>query len=107
MLCSCAETHRPPYKVDTRSSVSANSAKDLAKQEIGRRGLPLPSNWQAEVRNSFVDNEFKPSRAIFAVSFYVVTKNKRKGLYEVNINKRSGKVEDFLDVRKAVPIHTH
>jgi hypothetical protein len=107
LLCSCADIRGGQFTVDARSSLSADSARNLAKQEINRRGLPLPKNWHAEVRDSFVDYEFRRSRAIFAVTFYALVKGKRKDLYEVNIDKRSAKVEDFLDVRRAVPIHIH
>ena len=107
LLSSCAEIHGHQFTVDTRSSLSPDSARNLAKQEINRRGLPLPRNWHAEVRDSFADYEFRRSRAIFAVTFYAVMNGKRKNLYEVNIDKRSAKVEDFLDVRRATPIHTH
>ena len=107
LLCACTDMPASRFTVDTRSSLDNRDATNSARKEIDRRGLPLPTNWRALVRDSFVDYEFRPSRAIFAVTFYVVVKGKRKDLYEVNIDKQSGKIEDFLDVRKAVPIQVH
>ena len=68
--------------------------------------MPLPSKWKTHVQDSFVDHEFRRSRAIFAVTIYVVANGKRKNLYEVNVDKQSGKIENFLDTRRAVPIET-
>ena len=56
------------------------------------------------MQDSFVDHEFRRSPAIFAVTIYVVANGKRKNLYEVNVDKQSGKIEDFLDTQRAVPI---
>ena len=56
------------------------------------------------MQDPFVDHEFRCSRAIFGVTIYVVANGKRKNLYEVNVAKQSGKIEDFLDTRMAVPI---
>ncbi len=107
LFCSCTSTTGQRFNFDTRSRIDPRGAQSLAKQEIDRRELPLPGNWKAQVRDSFVDYEFQPARAIFAVTFYAVINGKRKDLYEVNIDKQSGKVEDFLDVRRAVRIQDH
>jgi len=44
LLWGCADTPTPPFVVNTQSSLNANSARELAKHEIYKRGLPLPSN---------------------------------------------------------------
>jgi len=103
LLCSCTDLLGQRSTIDARVSVSPEKARNLAGEEVKRRGLLLPAEWQAQVRDSFVDYEFRRSRAIFAVTIYAVSDGKRKNLYEVNIDKQTGKIEDFLDVRKAVP----
>ena len=104
LLCSCTQTSSQRFTVDTRSTITRGAALNLAEQEVIRRGLPLPSNWKAHVQDSFVDYEFRRSRTIFAVTIYVVANGKRKNLYEVNVDKQSGKVEDFADTRRAIRI---
>ncbi len=104
LLCSCTHTSSQRFTVDTRSSITREAALNLAEQEVIRRGLPLPSKWKTHVQDSFVDYEFRRSRAIFAVTIYVVANGKRRNLYEVNVDKQSGKIEDFVDTRRAVPI---
>jgi hypothetical protein len=104
LLCSCEHTSARRLALDTRSSITRDEALSLVEHEVSRRALPLPSKWKAQVQNSFVDYEFRPSRAIYAVTIYVIANGKRKNLYEVNVDKLSGKIEDFADTRKAVPI---
>ncbi len=71
-----------------------------------RRGLPLTSKWKTHVQDSFVDHEFGAHGQFSLLRIYVLANGKRKNLYEVNVDKQSGKIEDFLDIRRAVPIDT-
>jgi hypothetical protein len=105
--CSCTDLLGQRFTIDARESVSHEKARNLAGQEVKRRRLPLPSEWQAQVRDAFIDYEFRRSRAILTVTIYAVSDGKRKNLYEVNVNKQTGRIEDFLGVRRAVPISDH
>jgi hypothetical protein len=100
--CTAASDQR--FHLDTRSNVSAKSARNLAVQEVHRRGLPLPQAHDIKLRDSFADYEFKPSRPIFAITIYDLTGGKRFALYQMSIDKRSAKIGDFTDMRTVTPV---
>ena len=103
LLCSWSDAPGQQNNTDTSASITSETARNLAKQEVNRRGLPLPKDCQEQVRNLFADYASRPAQPIFAVTIFSVVAGTRKNLYAVSINKQTGKVEDFLDMRKAEP----
>jgi hypothetical protein len=99
----CAPTSDQRFHVDTRSALSERQVRNLAIREIQKRGLPLPKTCDVQLRDSFTDYEFEPSRAIFAVTVCDLKPSKRSALYTMNIDKQSAKIEDFTDMRTGCP----
>lgn len=81
------------------NAISSEGAVRIAKEEIRKRGLVIKSDWIAKVEDTLVEHEFVPPRPIFTVSFYRERSGARSAIYRMNIDKRSGKVEDFIDMR--------
>jgi hypothetical protein len=79
-------------------------AVKIAKQEVARRRLSLPKNYIANISDSLAFIEFQPTREIYIVSFTFAYHGKARVAYEVNIDKRSGKVDDLTDLRTAIPL---
>lgn len=100
LLCSWSDAPGQQNNTDTSGSITSETARNLAKEEVNRRGLPLSKDCQEQVRNLFADYASRPAQPIFAVTIFSVVDGNRKNLYAVSINKQTGKVEDFLDMRK-------
>lgn len=100
LLSSWSDALAQQNNTDTSASITPELARNLARQEVNRRGLPLPKDCQEQVRNLFADYASRPSQPIFAVTIFNVVDGNRKTLYAVSINKQTGKVEDFVDMRK-------
>jgi hypothetical protein len=107
LLCSWSDALSQQFNADTPARITSETARHLAAQEVSRRGLPLPKDWQAQVRDLFADYDGRPSQPIFAVTIFNTVNGNRKNLYAVSINKGTGKVEDFLDMRSEGPIDNH
>ena len=105
LLCSWSDALSRPSNTDTPVSITSETARHLAAEEVSRRGLPLPKDWQAQVRDWFADYKSRPSQPIFAVTIFSVVGGNRNNLYEVSINKQTGKVEEFVDMRKGSSEH--
>jgi hypothetical protein len=51
-----------------------------------------------------VEHEFVSPRQIYTVSFYRERSGARSAIYRMNIDKHSGNVEDFIDMRTVIAI---
>ena len=89
--------------VDPRRFVTAQTAIEIAKKELSKRGVTLPKNWRISAEHSSIDPEFRAQRPMFAVLFYPPEKGKRDAVYCVFVDKRTGKVYSF-DENRGVPI---
>jgi hypothetical protein len=107
LLCSWSQAPGQQNNTETSASITSETARNLAKEEVNRRGLPLPKDCQEQVRNLFADYGSRPAQPIFAITIFSVIDGSRKNLYAVSINKQTGKVEDFLDMRKAAANSDH
>lgn len=84
--------------------VKREDAVKIAKEEVTRRRLSLPKNYVANVTDSLAFIEFRPTREIYIVSFAFADHGKQRIVYEINIDKRSGKVDDLTDLRAGTPL---
>jgi hypothetical protein len=91
-------------KVHQQDTISSTAAIRIAREEIRKRGLVIKTDWIARVEDSLVEHEFVPPRPIFTVSFYRERSRARSAIYRMNVDKHSGKVEDFIDMRTVVAI---
>lgn len=99
----CA-SHLDISRVQQEDVISSEIALRIAKEEIRKRGLAIKRDWIAKVEDSLVEHEFVPPRPIFTVSFYRERLGVRSAIYRMNIDKQSGSVEDFIDMRTVVAI---
>ena len=86
------------------SNLKRKDAVEAAKRELVRRNLPLPKDYVVKVSDSFAFIEFEPTRRIYIVSFAFKYRGKPGVVYEVNVDKRSGKVDDVTNLRTGVPL---
>jgi hypothetical protein len=77
-----------------------DAAVATARREVLRRGLPLPAAVQVTVEDSMAFIEAGPTYPLYLVTFSVYSSRGKKILYEVSINRQSGKAEDFDDFSK-------
>lgn len=85
---------------DSRHSpIGAERAISIAKQEIVRRKLPLPSNYRVEVSESTVISELQPDIPVYVISFNDPDRRRRLPAYEVNVIRDTGQVHAFGDFR--------
>jgi hypothetical protein len=96
LLAGCAGTYRQP-ELDRAAVVQ------LAKDELGRRGLDLPRFYEVEFENGEIGDEIGPPRPIYSVSFFFVYRGHKRAVYTVFIDKRSHKVDQVSDYRATVP----
>lgn len=80
-------------------TVDRDQAIKIAKTEIRRRHLLLPIGVSATVEDSWVDEEFVAPRAIYLVHLSNGSRGKRVLLYKICVNKRTGAIEDFTDMK--------
>jgi DNA relaxase NicK len=73
----------------------------VAKQELKRRNLPLPRDYNVVVENGKFMNEIDTSaRELYGVSFTFTYRGKRDAFYSVLIDKGSGRIDQVSDLRK-------
>lgn len=92
--------------VDPRTFITPQAAIEIAKRELSRRGISLPTNWGVNVGHGATPEGVTVERPLFVVSFYPPEKDKRSAVYQITIEKRTGEVESFFDTRKVVPPST-
>jgi hypothetical protein len=95
LLAFCASDARQPPP--NRVSITAENAVRVAKRELSRRKLLLPSGYNTRVVDTFFFAESGPNRRLFVVSFGTGTGSSRVTLYEVAIDPRSGVVDNVSD----------
>jgi hypothetical protein len=77
-----------------------DAAVATARHEVLRRGLPLPADASVTIEDSMAFIEAGPTYRLYVVKFSVWSSRGKKDLYEVNINRETGKAEDFDDLSK-------
>ena len=75
----------------------------MAKREISRRHIQLPSDCDITVDEGLTAPQIGPARELYFVRFTFTRAGKRDVYYKVIIEKRSRKVEQFLDYRETIP----
>lgn len=83
--------------------VTKHEAMKIATRELQKRELPLPKDRVVLVKPSMIYSEISQDKAIYLVAFRTRAKGLSGLLYDVHVNQRSGKVEDVIDIRHAVP----
>jgi hypothetical protein len=76
-----------------------DEATRIAKGEIERRHIRLPSDCEITVADGVRNVELQELREEYSVRFTFMRDGKRDVVYEVQVNKRSGRVDGFLDYR--------
>lgn len=75
----------------------------IAKREIDRRQIQLPSDCDITVVEGLAVSPVDKAREEYFVQFTFTHGGKRDIVYKVVIDKRSRKVNDFLDYRHTIP----
>jgi hypothetical protein len=76
----------------------------IAKREIDRRHIHLPSDCSITVDEGITafEGKVEKDREEYLVRFTFKHSGKRDVVYEVVIDKRSGKIDDFFDYRDTI-----
>lgn len=85
------------------ATVTREQAVLTAKRELARRHCILPPNYTVDVEEGVFQAEFEPPRPLWGVHFYAPTHHATNELYTVLINRQTGAVDDFSDIRRTVP----
>ncbi len=80
-------------------TIHPNEAIALAKKEIVRRHLTLPSKCNVEVVRSTMVEELAGDTPIFEVAVIMPAEQRSTVLYEVSVNAISGRIEAFVNSR--------
>ena len=98
--------------------ISREEARATATRELQRRHCPLPRDYTARVSDqplrtgayTIQVSEYvrkvidPPHRTLWEVTFYSPSRFKPlREIYGILVNARTGKVEDFVDLRHRVP----
>jgi hypothetical protein len=109
LLVSCSSI--PPQAHLQVAETSAQTAVRIAKAELSRRGFGLPPKYNVDVKDTFDFFEFKKERRMKRDRpiYVVVFRGTGRGatsehLFQVSIDKESGRVSDFLDMRSLITI---
>jgi len=100
LLAGCAGTDRQTART---KELDRAALIQLARNELGRRGLDLPRFYEIEFENGEIGNEIGPPRPIYSVSFLFVYRGHKRAVYTVFIDKRSHKIDQVSDYRATVP----
>jgi hypothetical protein len=92
-----------PDRTASQAVIGKRQAIEIAKREIDRRKLRLPEKFTVTAMEGFAFDEINPRRTIYVVTFFSADTEKRKEIYQVNINSRNGEVEEFSDTQAAIP----
>ncbi len=85
-------------------AVTREQAVASATREVARRHLPLPKHYTVEVKDSMAFDEVNPGYPIYVVTFSAPGNRTQKRLYQLNVDRRSGTIDDMSDLRDAVPL---
>jgi hypothetical protein len=83
-------------------AVSRDAAVATARHEVLRRGLPFSPDCRVKVVDSIAFIEAGPTYPLYVVTFSVYSTRGKKDLYEADIDRRSGRVDDFTDRTKTI-----
>ncbi len=75
----------------------------IAKREIDRRHVHVPKGCDITVVDGVTAFEVGKAREEHLVRFTLSNAGKREVIYEVSIDKRTKKVNDFVDYRNTIP----
>ncbi|HVF72236.1 MAG TPA: hypothetical protein VM940_11575 [Chthoniobacterales bacterium] len=75
----------------------------IARGEIDRRHIHLPSDCAVTIHEGVTVSPVDKAREEYFVNFTFAHGGQRGVIYRVVIDKRSGKVDDFLDYRDTIP----
>ena len=78
-------------------------AIQIAKGEIGRRHIRLPSDCEITIVDGVRNVEAAGLREEYFVRFTFTRNGRREVFYQVEVNKRSRRVDGFLDYRDTTP----
>jgi hypothetical protein len=92
-------TNRPP------TSVTSNRDEiiRIAKREIERRHIQLPPDCNISMYEGVTVFEPQGSREEYIVRFTFMFHGKREVFYKIVIDKRSKRINDFIDYRNTIP----
>lgn len=83
---------------------TSEKAVRLAKAQLAQRHLPLPPRFDVKVIKSVQYSEIHADRSIYIVSFrQTAGPRKSARLFDVNIDRATGKVLYVNDLRRNVP----
>ncbi len=87
-----------------RGEITKQEAISIAHAELAKRKLQKPAGARVEVEDSVATVEFGPSRPTYLVSFRVGRPSPRSALYSMSVDRASGQVDGFIDIRDSIPV---
>lgn len=86
---------------DRRSEqITSRDAIRIARQELERRKVSLPKDYDLKVMEGNAYFEFEKPRKIYVVSIHFTDRRKRRVNCTIHVDRQSGKVDAFSDSRK-------
>jgi hypothetical protein len=80
-----------------------NEIIQIAEREIDRRQIHLPPDYDITVDEGVTVFPLEKPQEELVVRFTFTYRGKRDVVYKVLINKRSKKIDDFIDYRDTIP----
>ena len=91
-------SHPRPSDVSQRDGII-----EIAKHEIARRQIRLPRDYDVTVDEGVTVFPVGKAREEFIVRFTFTYHGKHNVIYKVVIDRRSRKIDDFIDYRDTIP----
>jgi len=96
LIAGCLTGPPPFITASTHSAVTKQVAERTAIDEIRRRGLVIPVDFETDVRESVYTPEVGPATRLFSVMVFGGQKTRRIQIYLVSINRDTGGI-DFVN----------
>ncbi len=81
--------------------ITKQDAIRIAKEEIKRRSFPLPAVYVVDATRATPITESGPEVPLYMVTFNQPDRSPTDTLYEIDVNRCTGKIEAFGDLRKS------
>ena len=95
LVVSCSAYNSEPSSGG--GAIGRGEAIKIARAEIARRQIKLPTGSMIRVVEDEIILEFRPEVPVYAVSFYAPDRRRSIPLYSVFIHRRTGKIYSFTD----------
>jgi hypothetical protein len=99
LVVACASNHTLPLE----GKISTQDAVRIATKELEHRHYYLPKTYTVKLQVSSMIEEAAPETPVYELSFYAPVGHRETALYEVSVNRNSGRIEALVNMRTLVP----